>query len=160
MRVENVKGAVWTVDELEFYRRRPQRLQERLTSNSSSSSSSAIMAAASMSASSPTSMIQTPTSMAAGLMSMVGSGVDHHHQLHHLVHGMDGSPVNIGNIGRNFPDGGDIDTNGDNSCSGESTRTRTPSPPIIPMTPPREECIKNSPEGIDTKSPNTQQIIA
>ncbi|GBP26705.1 Forkhead box protein P1 [Eumeta japonica] len=25
MRVENVKGAVWTVDEVEFYRRRPQR---------------------------------------------------------------------------------------------------------------------------------------
>merc|ERR1712223_990782 len=25
MRVENVKGAVWTVDELEYYRRRPQR---------------------------------------------------------------------------------------------------------------------------------------
>lgn len=25
MRVENVKGAVWTVDETEFYRRRPQR---------------------------------------------------------------------------------------------------------------------------------------
>ena len=30
MRVENVKGAVWTVDEIEFYKRRPQRLQERL----------------------------------------------------------------------------------------------------------------------------------
>lgn len=26
MRVENVKGAVWTVDEIEFYKRRPQRL--------------------------------------------------------------------------------------------------------------------------------------
>ncbi|GFR66311.1 forkhead box protein P1 [Elysia marginata] len=26
MRVENVKGAVWTVDELEFYKRRPQKL--------------------------------------------------------------------------------------------------------------------------------------
>uniref|UniRef100_A0A1Y1NLS1 Fork-head domain-containing protein n=4 Tax=Photinus pyralis TaxID=7054 RepID=A0A1Y1NLS1_PHOPY len=25
MRVENVKGAVWTVDEVEFYKRRPQR---------------------------------------------------------------------------------------------------------------------------------------
>jgi hypothetical protein len=24
-RVENVKGAVWTVDEVEFYKRRPQR---------------------------------------------------------------------------------------------------------------------------------------
>ncbi|XP_022246577.1 forkhead box protein P1-like isoform X2 [Limulus polyphemus] len=30
MRVENVKGAVWTVDELEFYKRRPQRIQERI----------------------------------------------------------------------------------------------------------------------------------
>lgn len=40
MRVENVKGAVWTVDELEFYKRRPQRLQERLSTTSSSSSSS------------------------------------------------------------------------------------------------------------------------
>merc|ERR1719430_2542697 len=27
-RVENVKGAVWTVDEVEFYRRRPQRSHE------------------------------------------------------------------------------------------------------------------------------------
>jgi len=25
MRVENVKGAVWTVDEMEYHRRRPQR---------------------------------------------------------------------------------------------------------------------------------------
>ncbi|RWS15734.1 forkhead box protein P1-like isoform X3 [Dinothrombium tinctorium] len=41
MRVENVKGAVWTVDEMEFYKRRPQRLQERLSTASSSSSSSA-----------------------------------------------------------------------------------------------------------------------
>ena len=29
MRVENVKGAVWTVDELEFYKRRPQRPHEK-----------------------------------------------------------------------------------------------------------------------------------
>jgi hypothetical protein len=36
MRVENVKGAVWTVDEMEFYKRRPQRLQERLPSSSAS----------------------------------------------------------------------------------------------------------------------------
>lgn len=34
MRVENVKGAVWTVDEIEFYKRRPQRLQERMSTNS------------------------------------------------------------------------------------------------------------------------------
>lgn len=26
MRVENVKGAVWTVDEIEFYKRRPQKM--------------------------------------------------------------------------------------------------------------------------------------
>jgi len=39
MRVENVKGAVWTVDELEFYKRRPQRLQERLPSSNSNASS-------------------------------------------------------------------------------------------------------------------------
>ena len=26
MRVENVKGAVWTVDEMEFYKRRPQKV--------------------------------------------------------------------------------------------------------------------------------------
>lgn len=26
VRVENVKGAVWTVDELEFQRRRPQKI--------------------------------------------------------------------------------------------------------------------------------------
>ncbi len=29
MRVENVKGAVWTVDELEYHRRRPQRSTPR-----------------------------------------------------------------------------------------------------------------------------------
>ena len=40
MRVENVKGAVWTVDEMEFYKRRPQRLQERLPSSNSSNPSS------------------------------------------------------------------------------------------------------------------------
>lgn len=34
MRVENVKGAVWTVDEIEFYKRRPQRC----TSSSAGSS--------------------------------------------------------------------------------------------------------------------------
>lgn len=38
MRVENVKGAVWTVDEMEFYKRRPQRLQERLPSSNSNGS--------------------------------------------------------------------------------------------------------------------------
>lgn len=35
MRVENVKGAVWTVDELEFYKRRPQRIQERVSGSQS-----------------------------------------------------------------------------------------------------------------------------
>lgn len=38
MRVENVKGAVWTVDEIEFYKRRPQRLQERIASGNSTGS--------------------------------------------------------------------------------------------------------------------------
>lgn len=33
MRVENVKGAVWTVDELEFYKRRPQRCTSGSTSS-------------------------------------------------------------------------------------------------------------------------------
>ncbi|OTF75761.1 hypothetical protein BLA29_011715 [Euroglyphus maynei] len=28
MRVENVKGAVWTVDELEFYKRRPPKSEK------------------------------------------------------------------------------------------------------------------------------------
>ncbi|XP_067132789.1 forkhead box protein P1-like isoform X2 [Centruroides vittatus] len=37
MRVENVKGAVWTVDEIEFYKRRPQRIQERITGSLSQS---------------------------------------------------------------------------------------------------------------------------
>lgn len=77
MRVENVKGAVWTVDELEFYRRRPQRLQERLTSNSSSSSSSAIINnnISGHQNNSSSNQLVTPTSMAsaaANLMSMVG----------------------------------------------------------------------------------------
>lgn len=39
MRVENVKGAVWTVDELEFYKRRPQRC----TSGGSTTSTTALM---------------------------------------------------------------------------------------------------------------------
>ncbi|XP_023335178.1 forkhead box protein P1 [Eurytemora carolleeae] len=36
MRVENVKGAVWTVDETEFHRRRPQRSTTSMTSKSPS----------------------------------------------------------------------------------------------------------------------------
>lgn len=36
MRVENVKGAVWTVDEIEFYKRRPQRCAGGGSSSSSS----------------------------------------------------------------------------------------------------------------------------
>lgn len=42
MRVENVKGAVWTVDEVEFYKRRPQRCSAPTTSSASSSSSAAV----------------------------------------------------------------------------------------------------------------------
>lgn len=34
MRVENVKGAVWTVDEIEFYKRRPQKLSGGIKSPS------------------------------------------------------------------------------------------------------------------------------
>ncbi|XP_050412701.1 forkhead box protein P1 isoform X2 [Patella vulgata] len=34
MRVENVKGAVWTVDEIEFYRRRPQKMSGNMKSPS------------------------------------------------------------------------------------------------------------------------------
>ena len=41
MRVENVKGAVWTVDELEYHRRRPQRGAAGSGSGNSGSSSSA-----------------------------------------------------------------------------------------------------------------------
>lgn len=37
MRVENVKGAVWTVDELEFYKRRPQRCTSSTGSGGSGS---------------------------------------------------------------------------------------------------------------------------
>ncbi|XP_048239144.1 forkhead box protein P1-like isoform X2 [Haliotis rufescens] len=40
MRVENVKGAVWTVDEVEFYKRRPQKLSGSLKSPSLSDPSS------------------------------------------------------------------------------------------------------------------------
>lgn len=38
MRVENVKGAVWTVDEVEFYKRRPQRAAHASAPASSASS--------------------------------------------------------------------------------------------------------------------------
>lgn len=37
MRVENVKGAVWTVDELEFYKRRPQRCSASVNAPSAAS---------------------------------------------------------------------------------------------------------------------------
>ncbi|KAG1681071.1 Forkhead box protein P1 [Nymphon striatum] len=37
MRVENVKGAVWTVDEVEFYKRRPQRVSGNSQSSQSKS---------------------------------------------------------------------------------------------------------------------------
>merc|ERR1719264_2158643 len=36
MRVENVKGAVWTVDEVEFHRRRPQRSSDHSSAQESS----------------------------------------------------------------------------------------------------------------------------
>lgn len=52
MRVENVKGAVWTVDEIEFYKRRPQRC---------TSSSTTISASTANLNSSPT----TPTTLAS-----------------------------------------------------------------------------------------------
>ncbi|XP_046811934.1 forkhead box protein P1-like, partial [Lucilia cuprina] len=54
MRVENVKGAVWTVDELEFYKRRPQRSTTAAAAVvfSSSSTSSSSSSAANTSASS------------------------------------------------------------------------------------------------------------
>lgn len=42
MRVENVKGAVWTVDEIEFYKRRPQRCAGGASSSSSSANSQSI----------------------------------------------------------------------------------------------------------------------
>ncbi|XP_037926078.1 myb-like protein I isoform X2 [Hermetia illucens] len=45
MRVENVKGAVWTVDEIEFYKRRPQR---------TTAASSAVVCAAAALSGSPT----------------------------------------------------------------------------------------------------------
>lgn len=38
MRVENVKGAVWTVDELEFYKRRPQRCTSSSSGNGGNAS--------------------------------------------------------------------------------------------------------------------------
>lgn len=42
MRVENVKGAVWTVDEIEFYKRRPQRCAGGGSSSSSSNNSQSV----------------------------------------------------------------------------------------------------------------------
>ncbi|XP_031629939.1 putative uncharacterized protein DDB_G0286901 isoform X4 [Contarinia nasturtii] len=42
MRVENVKGAVWTVDEIEFYKRRPQRCAGGASSSSSSANSQSV----------------------------------------------------------------------------------------------------------------------
>ncbi|XP_053376718.1 forkhead box protein P1-like [Mercenaria mercenaria] len=42
MRVENVKGAVWTVDEVEFYKRRPQKLTGAIPSSPSFASDGGI----------------------------------------------------------------------------------------------------------------------
>ncbi|XP_052780915.1 forkhead box protein P2-like isoform X2 [Mya arenaria] len=43
MRVENVKGAVWTVDEMEFYKRRPQKLTGGVSSNVSYSADNSVL---------------------------------------------------------------------------------------------------------------------
>lgn len=73
MRVENVKGAVWTVDELEFYKRRPQRC------TSSSSSAAAAAAAAAVTAISVnancTSSSSPPTSASISVMPMTTTTV-------------------------------------------------------------------------------------
>ena len=59
MRVENVKGAVWTVDELEFYKRRPQRSTTAAAAAVvfSSSTSTSASSAANNTASSSSSII-------------------------------------------------------------------------------------------------------
>lgn len=67
MRVENVKGAVWTVDELEFYKRRPQRC----TSGSTSAAAANAVAAIAINHVGGTST-SPPTS---GTMSMTGSSM-------------------------------------------------------------------------------------
>lgn len=83
MRVENVKGAVWTVDELEFYKRRPQRC----TSSSTSAAAANAVAAIAISGTSSTS--PPSTTMAAALASSNMSGRDMCHSgtgipgLHH-----------------------------------------------------------------------------
>lgn len=65
MRVENVKGAVWTVDEIEFYKRRPQRC----TSSSTTAAAAAAAAASIVSVSSgspPTSSASTAGNLVSG----------------------------------------------------------------------------------------------
>uniref|UniRef100_A0A1A9WYE8 Fork-head domain-containing protein n=1 Tax=Glossina brevipalpis TaxID=37001 RepID=A0A1A9WYE8_9MUSC len=62
MRVENVKGAVWTVDEIEFYKRRPQR---------STTAVAAAAAAAVFSSSSSTCVSSTGVASANGHLSSI-----------------------------------------------------------------------------------------
>lgn len=69
MRVENVKGAVWTVDEIEFYKRRPQRCSapnnNNNNNNSSQPSGSQAVSASSSVASSSSSSSSTHSAAAA-----------------------------------------------------------------------------------------------
>lgn len=66
MRVENVKGAVWTVDEIEFYKRRPQRCTSSSTSAAAAAAAAASIAANVNSASPPTSSSSTPGNLVSG----------------------------------------------------------------------------------------------
>lgn len=68
MRVENVKGAVWTVDELEFYKRRPQRC----TSSSTSAAAANAVAAIAINSTSSTSSPPTTTPMTFSGSNMSG----------------------------------------------------------------------------------------
>lgn len=69
MRVENVKGAVWTVDEIEFYKRRPQRCSapnnNNNNNNSQQSGSQAVSANSSVASSSSSSSSSTNSAAAA-----------------------------------------------------------------------------------------------
>lgn len=83
MRVENVKGAVWTVDEIEFYKRRPQRCSgsnnitgncaSGHTSNSSNNAATLAAAAAAISAS-----LQSTQTISANPLSSAAIGAAAH----------------------------------------------------------------------------------
>lgn len=98
MRVENVKGAVWTVDEIEFYKRRPQRCSAAAVAAAAASTSSSSVATASASIATGLAPSASALSVCSGVLT---SHLQQHHQQqqhssHHHQQQLDNSPLTEG----------------------------------------------------------------